>query len=618
MARRLVISALVLWAGAALAYGTLRLVYGARPADVNVRWSASVDAAYRRQLETKYSLAGGMPREGTTWSYSLTDLSRANVRALVLDPLVEDTHQINRTRYTIWRTATRGPYVGAEGSRTPQALEGLTIVLLVLGAFPAGLAILERLPAPGFVRARLRPVATPFVSPAAALAASHQWIVRRVPPATPEAVAVFRVTFGLGVVALVGLSPVSAAFVTAGPTSNPMTTLQRDIMGLFVAAPTAADWLTTWVAVWGALFVAGAAARLSFAMLAGGVVGWAVLFTTRSGAHSISALMLTLICLLPSRWGDAWSVDAALRAGRGTPRSRGADAIYGYTIWMPGVVLGVTLFAAAVAKLRESGLGWILNGTVKYHFLTHSREALVDWGSWIGRHPWVAVTLSFAAIALEAGVIVGALSRTYAYRALAGVGALAILIGFLLLQGLFWPAWWLLLLSFLPWHLIRGSSVPGFDPSTSQGAGLLRAGRLQAAHAAIVIAVMVQQVIASTLKLEVNPFVSEYEMYATSYFSPEDYARNIGMTYRIVARSEEGFTASCDIDRTEAEALSDPNPGAPTRQLVDRILDGCVEDPARFGSVSVEGRRMAIDWRDWRRDDDITVPLAGPIPLRSR
>jgi hypothetical protein len=606
LARRLLIATLVLWAGAALAYGSLRLVYGWRPADINVRWSPSVDEAQRTQLEARFGLADGMPREGTTWGYSLTDVSRGNVRALVQDPLVEDTHQINRTRFTIWPEATRGPYVGAEASRLPGVLETLAPLLLLLGAIPAGLALLERVQ-PAMLHARLRPAVVAFAQPAAATSGLLTWIGRQVPPVTAHAVALFRIVLGLAVTALVVSRSVSSDLITAAA-SNVITPLQREVMLAFAAAPAVADWVTPWVVMWGALFVAGALARVSFAMLTIGVLAWAVLHVTRSGAHAVSALMLTLVCLLPSRWSDAWSVDAWLRRGRGAGMAGARDTAYGYTVWMPGVVLGVAFFAAAVAKLRESGLDWILNGAVKYHFLSDSREALVDWGAWIGTQPWLAVLLSFAAIVVEVGVIFGALSRRYRYRLLAGLAALSIMVGFALFQGLLWPAWWILLLSFLPWHRVQASPAPAAQP------GMIRQPLLRV-QAVAVVAVMLQQAVVSALRVEINPLLSEYEMYATSYSSPEDYERNAGMNYRLLARLRGGATASCNIDRDDAETLSDASGGADRTDLIRRLLADCMDDPARVESVSVEGRRIEIDWSRWRMAGEVSVPLAGPMPV---
>ena len=66
------------------------------------------------------------------------------------------------------------------------------------------------------------------------------------------------------------------------------------------------------------------------------------------------------------------------------------------------VVLGVAYFAAAVSKLREGGT-WILNGTVKYHFVTDLHQALVPWGPALTSNHPVAVGLSLAAVLWKPG-----------------------------------------------------------------------------------------------------------------------------------------------------------------------------------------------------------------------
>jgi hypothetical protein len=68
---------------------------------VNVRWAASVDEATRRQLEAHYHLSAATFREGTTWRYALEDWSAANVRALLSDRAIEDTHGIDRFAGTV-------------------------------------------------------------------------------------------------------------------------------------------------------------------------------------------------------------------------------------------------------------------------------------------------------------------------------------------------------------------------------------------------------------------------------------------------------------------------------------------------------------------------------------
>ena len=125
---------LVLLIAAGVAFGVLRIVYGQRPAYVHVRWAPTVDAAGRAEMERSYSLTRGELREGTTWGYYATDVSSGNLRAIVENPSVEDTHNIHRTAFRIWRTAPRGDYLTTRSPWIATTLELLIPVCLGLGA----------------------------------------------------------------------------------------------------------------------------------------------------------------------------------------------------------------------------------------------------------------------------------------------------------------------------------------------------------------------------------------------------------------------------------------------------------------------------------------------------
>jgi len=124
----------ILLIAAAAAFGVLRLAYGQRPAYVHVRWAPDVDEAARAGLEHTHSLTRGELREGTTWGYYVTDLSTANLRAIVESPAVEDTHNIHRIAFRIWRTAPRGDYLGTRPAWVASTLELLIPGCLGLGA----------------------------------------------------------------------------------------------------------------------------------------------------------------------------------------------------------------------------------------------------------------------------------------------------------------------------------------------------------------------------------------------------------------------------------------------------------------------------------------------------
>ena len=68
---------------------------------VNVRWAEGTGDAARREREGHYGLTAGVRREGSTWSYVLTDHEPANVRAIVEDHLIEDTAGIDRGTFEV-------------------------------------------------------------------------------------------------------------------------------------------------------------------------------------------------------------------------------------------------------------------------------------------------------------------------------------------------------------------------------------------------------------------------------------------------------------------------------------------------------------------------------------
>lgn len=595
MAKRLFLTGLACWVVAALSYGTVRLTYGPHPVYVNVRWAAGVDDATRGRLEERYRLADGELREGATWGYALTDRSRANIRALVEDPAVEDTHQIHRTAYRVGHFAQRLPY-RTDRAWIPVTFEAVSLLALALGLVAAGLGAAERV-APRLVSGPLAWPRTALLSPSAAavqvVAPVLRWIGGRIPAATAESVAAFRVVFGIGLLLFLHSRRVSAADVD--PASDVLlVALIRDI-------PWVANWIEPWLIAWGVLFIAGAAARVSYVMFALGVFAWADLYTVDVSHHTISALMLTLACLPGSRWGDAWSVDA-WRRGRAPAAS---PQTYGFTVWAPSLVLGVAFAGAAVAKLVQGGTGWILNGTVKYHFLSDSREALVDWGLRAIRYEGVAVLLSFAAIAIESLVVVAVLSRAYVVRLAAGVASLCLLSGFVLFQGVIWPGWWLLLLSFLPWHLV------GSRPQTA-GAEPTRPGavRPRPLYPAIVaLAVMTQQAVMTPFRLELSPMLSTYDMYSTTYASPAEFEEKASDGRYLVAIDETGRRHQCRLSRLEADALvAGPASGG---ALPPDIRQRCLDPSLRVKALTVEADRIKVDWARWRLEE------AGRAALRS-
>ena len=88
---------------------SLRVAYTitAEPAPaIRVRWRDGTGDATRAWLEWKYRLVEPSAPQGLSYSYVLLDTRTANIRALVKDPEVADTGDIDREKFEIpWETA---------------------------------------------------------------------------------------------------------------------------------------------------------------------------------------------------------------------------------------------------------------------------------------------------------------------------------------------------------------------------------------------------------------------------------------------------------------------------------------------------------------------------------
>ena len=140
---RLVLTGLLCWALAGTAYTVLRLTFGERPVGIHVRWAPTIDDVARLQLEQRYQLARAELREDRTFRYALTDRSRDNIRNLVLDPAVEDTHEIDRTAFRVGDAAPWLPYV-TPSPGIPMGLEFLSVLGFLSGLASISLGFLER------------------------------------------------------------------------------------------------------------------------------------------------------------------------------------------------------------------------------------------------------------------------------------------------------------------------------------------------------------------------------------------------------------------------------------------------------------------------------------------
>jgi hypothetical protein len=67
---------------------------------VNIRWAPHTTDEQRTAAAARYDLLEGVRHDQTTWRYILANTGEANVRSLLRDPLIEDTHGIDRVAGT--------------------------------------------------------------------------------------------------------------------------------------------------------------------------------------------------------------------------------------------------------------------------------------------------------------------------------------------------------------------------------------------------------------------------------------------------------------------------------------------------------------------------------------
>jgi hypothetical protein len=275
------------------------------------------------------------------------------------------------------------------------------------------------------------------------------------------------------------------------------------------------------------LFAIGLWTRVAYWLIAAGMTVWVLVWieSQHSNAHTWLAPLVMILCLVPIPWDAALSVDDALRRRRGLPSGAGQQGqLYGYAVWIPGLILGTVWASAAYAKLDISGPAWILGGAVKYHWVLDAPNAAVAWGPWIATHHWVAVLMSACGVFFEAVFILSVFVRPGPLRYALTSAGLALLLGFFLFHGLLWWTWWLTFLSFaIPWAPLYetvasrvwrpvGATTPPQASSPSRFRGSLRP-----VHVALIVGVCVH----AALKLPAG--FGRFESYSGTFTSTREF-----------------------------------------------------------------------------------------------
>lgn len=402
-------------------------------------------------------------------------------------------------------------------------------------------------------------------------------VAPRIPLLAANALGLFRIALGIGLtwIALTALLP--SADIVFRHYGAP----DLDLIHAIARSPTWLIALRWWMVLAAVFFTVGLCTRTAYALLVLAMLIRTYLQLEVLGAHDYGLPLLTMLGWVTVRWGDGFSLDRLWwRPGEDPEPS----AAYGFAVWWPGLTLGLALLSAAYTKLVNTDGQWITTGAVKYHFVTDATQAVTDWGLWIAAHHPVAVLASVGAIALEGAFIVVIFARTEWQRLIA-LGAAALLFGGLyVLQGIAWPPWWLLLLSFLPWQWWRASRDKGRQER------FVMWSRLPLAQQVVALAMVILQGYATIAAIEREPFLSNFPMYSGTYASTQQFDQQMEWRFTrfVNARSSSAGTENM-INR-----LSDDS-----RIALMRLSEQRNVASEQIGKLCAEYARLAGELPTW-------------------
>jgi predicted DCC family thiol-disulfide oxidoreductase YuxK len=174
--------------------------------------------------------------------------------------------------------------------------------------------------------------------------------------------------------------------------------------------------------------------------------------------HFDAILVLAFWILAFSRAGDAWSLDSLRRVARNPdmpPRRPSGE--YQWPVQLVLVALAFVFFAAGVAKLRASGLAWILSDHLailldRVQYRISDADPLLPIGSFVARIPFAPQLMGLGTILFEAGYPIALFSpRLRPFIVLGGIG---LIVGIRVLMGPTFENFLLINLFWVPWDRV--------------------------------------------------------------------------------------------------------------------------------------------------------------------
>ena len=448
----------------------------------------------------------------------------------------------------------------------------------------------------------------------------HRFLAQGIPDISAELLGVYRVAFALGIAYVLSDLAMSSWEAPGFVIPNRAWLADWHVIRWLANRPDLVGLLETFTFATLILFGVGLWTRWAYGAVVLNLAIWTLVRLQHTGTHPWAALFVAILGLSIVRWSDGFSLDRQIQRWRGrTQKINSPKRIYGFAMWLPGLVLGTAMCGASIAKLHSSGLAWITNGSVKYHFVTDSLRAPVDWGLWVASHHWVAVGLSAGAILTEGLLIVAAFLRPGPLRTLIGIGGFALLMGFFLFQNELWFAWWLLwMCCFTPWERLdqyffeRRLLSEKVIPTESDGISLTRGLTMPLGYTFIALIIIGSQASASLFQFEQEPLFSDYPMYSNTYESTADFdARDpIQTSFRYLIQNTAGnqdvsqLVDDLYLDEPIRDTLLDILEGQPIDLMRDRInwISETFFERTNMtlGTVTLMRDGLGFDWNSGR------------------
>ena len=184
--------------------------------------------------------------------------------------------------------------------------------------------------------------------------------------------------------------------------------------------------------------------------------------------HSQTLSVFALGIFALSHAGRVWSLDAWIARRRGRPAPE-LSSEYQWPIRLLQALMATVFLAAGIAKLRWSGLGWIISDNLRNILLTpyYTSEELPSLAYWIAQYPLMCKVMAGLTVLVELTAPLAVFSRRYRWFVIPSLLAMQLGIYFAMNIS-FWP-YLALYVVWIEWNELRLPARVGRSQTAADG-----------------------------------------------------------------------------------------------------------------------------------------------------